>query len=198
MAMGRVGLTPNGLTLIGSALHLVVAWLIATAHLPLGGVALIVTAAFDGFDGTLARLTGRSSPLGAFLDSTFDRVSEIIVFAGLLIYTVDRETSTEALLVLVTLAFSLMVSYTRARSEALGCGTKAGVFGRFERMALLSVGLIVSPWMPISWTLWILVIGVVVTTGQRIVDVYRTCQRHEDAASAPPAVDRGPADESAR
>jgi CDP-diacylglycerol--glycerol-3-phosphate 3-phosphatidyltransferase len=175
LAMGRVGLTPNGLTLLGSAMHLVVAWLIATGHLPLGGIALVVTAAFDGFDGTLARLTGRASNLGAFLDSTFDRISEILVFCGLLIYALRAGMDTEAVLVLVTLAFSLMVSYTRARSEALGCGTKVGVFGRLERMAVLSVGLIVSPWIPISWTLWLLAVGVIITTGQRIVDVYRRC-----------------------
>jgi len=179
MAMGRVGLTPNSLTLIGSALHLIVAWLIAIGHLPLAGLALILTAAFDGFDGTLARLTGRASKLGAFLDSTFDRISEIIVFCGLLWYTVAQGMTTESLLVIVTLGFSLMVSYTRARSEALGCGTKAGVFGRFERMALLSIGLIVSPWIPISWTLWVMAIGVVLTTGQRIVDVIHICKAAE-------------------
>lgn len=175
LAMGRVGLTPNGLTIVGSGLHLIVAWLIAAGHLPVAGVALIGTAAFDAFDGTLARLTGRSSNLGAFLDSTFDRISEIIVFAGLLVFALREGLNTEAVLVLVTLAFSLMVSYTRARSEALGCGTKAGVFGRFERMAVLSVGLIVSPWIPIKWTLWLLALGVILTTGQRIVDVYRRC-----------------------
>ncbi|MFN2251742.1 MAG: CDP-alcohol phosphatidyltransferase family protein, partial [Anaerolineae bacterium] len=124
LALGRTGVSPNGLTLIGSALHLIVAWLIAAGHLPLGGLALVVTAAFDGFDGTLARLTGKASNLGAFLDSTFDRISEIIVFTGLLVYTLHEGMDMESVLVLVTLSFSLMVSYTRARSEALGCGTK--------------------------------------------------------------------------
>jgi CDP-diacylglycerol--glycerol-3-phosphate 3-phosphatidyltransferase len=179
LAMGRLGLTPNGLTVIGCLLHLVILWPLATGHPGWAGVVLALAAAFDSFDGTLARVTGRASDFGAFLDSTLDRISEVIVFAGLLIYvqrSLDGDPTLE-LVVLAGLAGSLMTSYARARSEAIGHGTKGGLFGRFERMALLVVGLLLAGWFGPLWislVLWLLALGAWLTTALRIRDVYRS------------------------
>ncbi len=177
LALGRSGLSPNALTVIGTSLHVIVAWLIGSGHLFAGGALLAVAAGFDGLDGTLARLTGRESRFGAFFDSTMDRVSEILAFLGLLAYAQAEGLPGEQLLTLVALAGSLMVSYTRARSEGLQCGTKAGVFGRLERMVVLVVGLLAG-W--VTGALVVIAVGAWLTVLQRVTDVRRRC----DAASA--------------
>jgi CDP-diacylglycerol--glycerol-3-phosphate 3-phosphatidyltransferase len=169
-ALARTSVSPDGLTLLGLAAHVPTAWLIAQGHLRAGAVLLALAAAVDGLDGALARRTERTSRYGAFLDSTCDRVSEVWVFAGLLLYAQRRMPAYGPVLVLVSLAGSLMVSYTRARSEARGCGTKAGVLGRLERMVVLVVGLL-SGW--VEPALWVLAVGTWLTTAQRIVDVRR-------------------------
>jgi CDP-diacylglycerol--glycerol-3-phosphate 3-phosphatidyltransferase len=178
LALGRLGLTPNTLTVAGCLLHLLVVWPLATGHPGWAALALAAAAAFDALDGTLARLTDSASPFGAFLDSTFDRISEILVFTGLLLY-VERYRSGDpllALLVLLGLAGSLMTSYTRARSEAIGLGTKGGVFGRFERMLVLIIGLLLTAWFGPLWfalVLWVLAVGAWLTTAARVRDVAR-------------------------
>lgn len=172
LGLGRLGLTPNALTIVGCLLHVGVAWCLASGYLQLGALALALAAAFDGLDGTLARITARTSTFGAFLDSTLDRISEILVFAGLLAFAL-RPANTDvtlAALCYAIIAGSLMVSYTRAKSEALRSGTKAGVFGRLERMCVLVVGLWFG-WL--TATLWILAVGVWWTTLHRIWDVRR-------------------------
>lgn len=171
--LARTGVTPDALTVTGSALHIGVAWLLASGHLATGGVALALTAALDGLDGSLARLTNTQSKAGAFLDSSLDRVSEILVFLGLLVYAQREGLQIETYLVYVAIVGSLMVSYTRARSEALGGGTKVGAFGRLERMAVLVIGLVIGQ---LAIVLWMLAIGTVFTAGHRIVDGYRRCK----------------------
>src|SRR4249919_1403289 len=82
LAMGRIGLTPNGLTLIGFAITAVGATLVGIQAWVVGGIVVFVGGVFDMFDGTLARATGQTSKLGAFMDSTFDKAGEILVFIG--------------------------------------------------------------------------------------------------------------------
>jgi CDP-diacylglycerol--glycerol-3-phosphate 3-phosphatidyltransferase len=176
LGLGRTGISPNGLTVLGSALHIGVAWLIAAGHLAAGGLALAAAAAFDGLDGALARATRRDSAFGAFLDSTLDRVSEAIVFLGLLVHAQRVGNPRAAQLALVALAGSLLVSYTRARAEGIGHGTQGGVFGRLERMGLLVLGLLAG-W--VEATLWVLVLGAWFTVGQRVLDVRRRCAEAE-------------------
>ena len=178
-AVGRLGISPNALTVAGTLLHVGVAWLLADGHLAAGGLALAGAAAFDGLDGALARATGRDSRFGAFLDSTLDRVSEAIVFFGLLVHTQRAGLAPEGGLVLVALAGSLVVSYTRARAEGLGVGTTSGVFGRLERMGVLVVGL-VAGWL--TGTLVLLAVGAWLTAAHRILDVARRCREAEDSA----------------
>jgi CDP-diacylglycerol---glycerol-3-phosphate 3-phosphatidyltransferase len=171
--LARLGISPTALTILGCLLHLGVAWLLGAGHLLPGGIALALAAAFDGLDGSLARLTGRASRAGAFLDSSLDRVSEILVFFGLLVYAQRAGSTTQALLIYVGIVGSLMVSYTRARSEALGAGTRAGVFGRLERTVVLALGLVFGQ---LTLALWVLAIGTSLTAAQRVVDGFRRCR----------------------
>jgi CDP-diacylglycerol--glycerol-3-phosphate 3-phosphatidyltransferase len=172
IAAGRLGMTPNMLSLAGVAGHVAVAWLLARGSLAAGAVALAVAAAADGLDGALARATGQDSRAGAFLDSVLDRVSEILVFGGLLAYAQSRGDARAGLLAFAALTGSLMVSYTRARSEGLQRGTHAGVFGRMERMVVLIGGLALG-W--VTPTLAVLAAGAWATAIWRMRDVVRRC-----------------------
>jgi CDP-diacylglycerol---glycerol-3-phosphate 3-phosphatidyltransferase len=176
LAVGRLGLSPNGLTVVGMLAHSVVAVFLASGNLRAGAVTLALAAAFDGLDGSLARATNRVTNGGAYLDSVLDRVSEILVFAGLLWLTAAAGDAPGALLVLGALTGSIMVSYTRARSEGLGYQTKAGVFGRFERMVVLVFGLALAQ---VNITLAIVAVGSWLTAAVRIRDVISRCDPPE-------------------
>src|SRR6478735_7867862 len=127
--MGRVGLTPNGLTLIGFGISIAGAALLVAQLWVIGGIVVFVGGAFDMFDGTLARATGKVSPLGAFMDSVFDRWGEAVVYLGIAWGSVLAATSaiaiggtaggadTVAVLAVAALGAAFMVSYTRAKSE---------------------------------------------------------------------------------
>lgn len=163
-------ISPNMLTVIGFAVALVVAFVLASGQLRLGGVLMILAAVFDAFDGTLARVSNRTSRFGAFLDSTLDRYSESVIFLGLLVCYFQAGIQTEAILAVVALVGSLMVSYTRARAEGLGLNIKSGLLTRVERVLILIVGLI-SGWMLVA--LWLLAILSNFTALQRIYAAWR-------------------------
>lgn len=162
--------SPNMLTVIGFVVALGVAWVLASGQLLLGGILMILAAVFDAFDGTLARVANRTSRFGAFLDSTLDRYSESVIFLGLLVYYLRAGIQTEAILVVVALVGSLMVSYTRARAEGLGLDIKSGLLTRVERVLILIAGLITG-WMLVA--LWLLAILSNVTALQRIYAAWR-------------------------
>ena len=183
----KTGVTPNGLTIIGFLFTAVIAVVLALGYFITGGVLLILAALFDTLDGALARQTGQSSKFGAFLDSTMDRFSEGIVLIGLVYYYAAAGSGwLEVTLLGVTLLGSLMVSYTRARAEALGFECKVGLLQRPERIILLVLGLI-TPWMQAA--LWLLAIFTIVTAGQRIVEVYKQAQSEPQELSTPSADD---------
>jgi phosphatidylinositol alpha-mannosyltransferase len=168
--LGRSGITPNMLTMLGLVLTLSVTTTLATGHLVLGGILVLLTSAFDMFDGALARATHRNSTFGAFFDSTIDRYSEALIFLGLLLYY-QRVPGAhfELSFVYLTIVGSLMVSYTRARAEALGIECKVGILARPERVILLSLGLIIG-WLHV--TLAILALFTNFTALQRIYHVW--------------------------
>lgn len=169
-ALEGTGVSPNVLTLIGFGLTGVVAMILAAGNLFLGGLLLIVAALFDTLDGALARSTDQVTVFGAFLDSTLDRYSEAVTLLGLMIfYSGHTDGAIYILLLAFTLVGSLMVSYTRARAEAVGIKCKEGLFQRTERIAVLIVGLLTSWMMPV---LWILAVFTNLTALQRIFDVY--------------------------
>lgn len=174
------GISPNALTVIGFLLTLVVAVVLATGNLLLGGLLLIFAALFDTLDGALARRSNQVSVFGAFLDSTMDRYSEAVTLIALMFYYASQPDSAIAVLLLAfTMTGSFMVSYTRARAEAISVECKEGFFQRTERIVVLIVGLLTGWMMPV---LWILAIFTNLTALQRIVDVYRKTSK----ATTPP------------
>lgn len=175
--LGRTGITPNMLTMVGLVLTLGVTITLATGHFVWGGILVLLTSAFDMFDGALARATQKNSTFGAFFDSTIDRYAEALIFLGLVLYY-QRVPSLHFELTFVYLAVigSLMVSYTRARAEALGLECKVGLLARPERVILLSLGLI-SGWLHV--TLAILALFTNLTAFQRIYHVWAQTEREE-------------------
>ncbi len=150
LGMGRLGLTPDALTLIGFGITVVGAVLLSLGELWLvGGVVVFLGGIFDMFDGTLARATGKVSKLGAFLDSVFDRAGEVIVYVGIIVGLARIGIPNGVELAAAALGSSVMVSYTRARSEGLGftqgSGMAAvGIMPREVRLVILGLGLIVG------------------------------------------------------
>lgn len=175
--VARTNLSPNVITVIGLGLNFVVAAIIASGNLILGGVLLLIAGAFDIVDGAVARATNQVSQFGSFFDSTMDRYADAIVLGGVLIYLIEDDAGTLPLmLVFVTLVGSLMISYARSRAESLGLRGDVGFAQRAERVIILSAGLVAG--QPV-WALWILAILTQFTVLQRIVHVWRELQPSE-------------------
>ena len=168
--ISATGVSPNVITVIGFLLMVGVAVVLAWGHLLLGGILITAVALFDAVDGTLARMMGRTSRFGAFLDSTLDRFSEAVIFLGLFIYLSGQNQKLELLLIYATVVGSLMVSYARARAEGIGVPLKEGLFTRFERVFLLVVGLLFNQ---LTFVLWVLAIFSNLTAIQRMYLVWR-------------------------
>ncbi len=148
--LGRLGLTPNALTLIGFLGTCVAAAAAASQAWLFAGILVLVFGIFDLFDGTLARATGRVTKFGAFLDSTLDRAGEAIVYVGVAIGCMAAGFELGAVLAAAAMGAAFMVSYTRAKSESLGFtpGTgmaNIGLAPREVRIAILTLGLILAP-----------------------------------------------------
>jgi CDP-diacylglycerol---glycerol-3-phosphate 3-phosphatidyltransferase len=137
-------LTPNMVTWTGFIITAGAAALIATSHLFMAGIVMLVAGLFDMLDGALARVKGQVTRFGAVLDSTLDRLSEAVLLLALLYLYARNGQPVWSLLAGVALVCSLMVSYLRARMEGLGIECKAGVFTRPERVILLALGLLLS------------------------------------------------------
>jgi len=141
--ISRLNISPNVITVIGFLLMVGVAFVLAQGYFLLGGVLITAFAIFDAIDGTLARMMGRTSRFGAFLDSTLDRFSEAIIFLGIFVYFMMQQGhNLELVLIYATVVGSLMVSYARARAEGIGVPLKDGWFTRFERILVLVIGLL--------------------------------------------------------
>ena len=137
--------TPNQLTALGFALNLVAAVLLYQEDYIAAAAVFLVGSIIDILDGALARSRGQATPFGAFIDSTTDRISEgAVLCAAALVFARDGDTWPVAA-VFVALVASFLVSYTRARAEALGLDGKAGLMGRAERVVLLAAILAARP-----------------------------------------------------
>jgi CDP-diacylglycerol--glycerol-3-phosphate 3-phosphatidyltransferase len=178
--LARVGLSPNALTVIGFLIACVAAvaagaqaWLVAGLLIIFGGV-------FDMFDGMVARATGTASKAGAFLDSTFDRWGEGVVYIGIVAGCVFAGFDPGAILAAAAMTAAFMVSYTRAKSESLGFapGTgmaNVGLAPREVRLVILTAGVVLAG---VSLTILAIALGLIVvlatiTTIQRIVVTLR-------------------------
>ena len=135
-------LTPNAISLAGFALNLVAAVLVLEELFVLAAVAFIAGSLMDMFDGRYSRMSGKGTPFGAFLDSTLDRIEEGVVLAAVAAYFAKRGDELAVGAVVLTVVGSYMVSYTRARAEALGVECKVGIATRAVRVVILSAGLV--------------------------------------------------------
>jgi CDP-diacylglycerol--glycerol-3-phosphate 3-phosphatidyltransferase len=135
-------LTPNAISLVGLLGNLVAAALVTQHLFFLAGVAFVLGSVMDTLDGRYSRMSGKGTLFGAFLDSTLDRIEEGIVLAAVAGYFAVQGDDFAAAMCVVAVLFSLMVSYTRARAEALGVECKVGLATRPVRVVILSIGLI--------------------------------------------------------
>ena len=135
-------LTPNAISLTGFALNLAAAALVVDRMFFLAGIAFIVGSIMDTLDGRYSRMSGKGTPFGAFLDSTLDRLEEGIVLTAVAAYFAARHNQVAVAAVVIAVLASLMVSYTRARAEALGVQCKVGLATRPVRVVILSIGLV--------------------------------------------------------
>ena len=180
LGMGRLGLTPDALTVIGFAITVLGGALLAAQLWLLGGLVIFLGGAFDMFDGTLARATGRVSVLGAFMDSVFDRWGEAMVYLGIVWGGARAGSDPVVILAAGAMAAAFMVSYTRAKSEGLGftpgSGMAAvGVMPREVRLVVLTLGLVaagvIGDLVILEAALASIALGATITVIQRILHV---------------------------
>jgi CDP-diacylglycerol---glycerol-3-phosphate 3-phosphatidyltransferase len=165
--------TPNQLTALGFALNLVAAVLVYRESYIAAAAVFLVGSIIDILDGALARSRGQATAFGAFIDSTTDRISEgAVLCAATLVFARHGDTWPVAA-VFVALVASFLVSYTRARAEALGLEGKAGLMGRAERVVLLAAILLAAPWGALPYGIALLAILASGTVAQRILSVHK-------------------------
>jgi CDP-diacylglycerol--glycerol-3-phosphate 3-phosphatidyltransferase len=139
--LARWSFTPTLVTVIGLLVNILAGALLAVGRFRIGAAVLLLLGPVDALDGALARYLGQSSKLGAFLDSTFDRLSETALFLGLLWYFQSRSAGVEVILIYLAITGSLMVSYIRARAGSLRVDCQIGILTRMERFIVLLFGL---------------------------------------------------------
>jgi CDP-diacylglycerol---glycerol-3-phosphate 3-phosphatidyltransferase len=174
--LSKVGLTPDILTWIGLAITVAAAVFIAIGNLLAGGLLILFSGLFDILDGALARYSNKSTRFGALLDSTFDRLSEGIIFLGLVILYSNGAHSVEILLIFVVMICSFLTSYIRARAEGLGMECKTGLFTRTERVIVLAIGLVFNQ---VLLALILLAVFTVITVIQRLFHVWQETKRNK-------------------
>jgi CDP-diacylglycerol--glycerol-3-phosphate 3-phosphatidyltransferase len=176
-------LTPNAISLTGFVLNLVAAVLVWQEEFFLGGVAFIVGSVCDTLDGRYSRMSGKGTPFGAFLDSTLDRLEEGVVLCAVGAYFASRGDELATAATVAAVLASLMVSYTRARAEALGVECKVGLATRAVRVVILSVGLLfakgasLGDFELLAPSVYVLAGLSILTVGQRIAHVRRELAR---------------------
>jgi CDP-diacylglycerol--glycerol-3-phosphate 3-phosphatidyltransferase len=164
-------LTPNAISLTGLALNLLAAALVWEQLFFLGGVAFVVGSIMDTLDGRYSRMSGKGTPFGAFLDSTLDRIEEGVVLTAVAGYFALQGDRIAAAAVVVAVLASLMVSYTRARAEALGVECKVGIATRPVRVVILSIGLIFAQGASLGGGFKLLAPAVYVLAGLSLITV---------------------------
>lgn len=174
-------LTPNTITVIGVLITAVAAVLVAGGWLVIGAAVLTAGSLLDAVDGALARAQGGGTPFGSFLDSTLDRVSEAILYIGIAAWfmSTQPEPTGPVLAVLVALAGSFMVSYSRARAEGIGLSASIGLAPRTERLVLVIGGVALAGlgFTPVLIAILVLIGALTAATViQRIWHVWRLSQ----------------------
>ena len=176
-SLARTRVSPNALTTSGVALcaaaAVVVYFEYRSEHIAfwVGALLFVIGSVLDILDGALARSSGRGTPFGAFLDSTTDRISE-----GFMLGAIALVFSRDGNLLAVGFAFaavggSFLVSYTRARAEALGLKGDVGIGSRAERVVVIVTGLVLAPWGALPWAIYFLTATAWITVVQRVLAV---------------------------
>ena len=174
--LARYRFSPDTLTVVGMLAHFLFAWLIGIGYLKTAGLAILIIAPLDALDGALARKLGRKQGgFGAFLDSTLDRLAEIILFGGFIYYYVQQGDELMLAVAYLAITGSLMVSYARAKAESLGLSCKVGILSRVERYAVLLTTLMLG--LP-EVGLLIIAFFTYITLAQRIFHVYQQTQKN--------------------
>lgn len=175
--LARTRLTPNMLTAAGVTLCAAGAVLVYFEYRHellwfwLGALAFIAGSLLDILDGALARAGGKQSPFGAFIDSTTDRASEALMLGAIAFVFMRDENELALGLTIAAIAGSFLVSYTRARAEALGLRGDVGIGSRAERVVVISAGLILAPWGVLPWAIGLLGVTAWLTVLQRVLSV---------------------------
>lgn len=168
-ALHRRGITADVLTATGLVSATVTAVLVASGHLHLAVVFLIITGMHDLLDGPVAKAAGTASVRGAFFDSVTDRVADAVLMIGAAWYLVNRNEGHLALLPMAILAVTALVSYERAKAESLGLSAKGGLMERAERMVLLGVAFLSATFfVPVLWVMFALISFTAVTRFVRV------------------------------
>ena len=172
-------LTPNAISIAGLIGNIVAAVLVWQEEFLLAGIAFILGSVMDTLDGRYSRMSGKGTPFGAFLDSTLDRVEEGIVLMAVGGWFAEQGNELAVAAVVGAVLFSLMVSYTRARAEALGVECKVGLATRAVRVVILSAGILFAEIVEIAdrsvleWAIYALALLTFFTTLQRVAHVRR-------------------------
>jgi CDP-diacylglycerol--glycerol-3-phosphate 3-phosphatidyltransferase len=166
----RLGIMPNTMTVLGLIGNTVGAYFLAVGNFTVGGLLILLMGPVDALDGTMARLRGEPTAFGAFVDSVTDRYSELVIFAGIIFYYLQRGDWLMAGVTYAAASGSVLISYIRARAQSLGYETKVGILTRFERYLVLAPSLVVG-WPQVG--LWVIAIIGNFTALQRILDVRR-------------------------
>jgi CDP-diacylglycerol--glycerol-3-phosphate 3-phosphatidyltransferase len=170
----RLHVTPNQITVFGALVNVGAAGLVVRGDYTAAGIVFLLGSCLDMLDGALARLARMVTPFGAFFDSTLDRAVEGALLAAIAYrFSLDGRNVTVGITVLALLG-SLLVSYTRARAEALGLECKVGLASRAERVVLLSLGLVFPVLLP--YAIYLLAALTSITVVQRVVHTYRQIQ----------------------
>jgi CDP-diacylglycerol--glycerol-3-phosphate 3-phosphatidyltransferase len=172
--LARTSITPNTITWLGVLIAAGAAVLIALGHPFAAGFVVLFGGFFDTIDGALARYTGQTSRFGAILDSTLDRLAEAVVLLGLIIMYAGQQSNAGVVVVGIVWMASVLVSYIRARAEAMGLECEVGLFTRPERVVVLVLGLLLSPiGNALLITLCVIATLSVVTVVQRLLHTWR-------------------------
>lgn len=167
----RTGITADHLTTAGLVTAAVAAITIGTGALEVGLVLLAACAVFDLIDGTVAKVSGTAGPRGAFFDSVADRVTDALLLGGIAWYLSGIHGGRIALLPMAVMAAAMLVSYERAKAEALGYDARGGLMERAERLIVLAFGLLFETLLiPV---LWVMLALTLLTAGHRFVKVWR-------------------------
>jgi len=181
--LARTRVTPNALTTAGVLLCALASVLVYFEYRDdllffwLGALVFVVGSILDVLDGALARAGGKTTPFGAFLDSTTDRVSEGFMIGAIALVLSRHGNEVALAFAIAAVAGSFLVSYTRAKAEGLGLKGDVGIGSRAERVVVITAGLVLAPWGLLSWAIYVLAAAAWFTVVQRVLSVRAQLRR---------------------